>query len=81
MVRGCPVVVARSGSLPEVVRDDDLVDPDDVTGWAEAMQAVLALSDRERSDRIAAGREFAARFTPERTAAGLIEAYRAARRP
>lgn len=80
MARGCPVVVARSGSLPEVVGPDDLVDPDDVTGWAEAMQAVLSLSGPERAARIEAGRRCAARFTPERTAAGLIEAYRAARR-
>ncbi len=78
MARGCPVVVARSGSLPEVARPEDLVDPDDVTAWAAAMQSVLALSDRDRSDRIAAGRRCAARFTPDRTAAGLIGAYRAA---
>ena len=79
MERGCPVVVARSGSLPEVVRTEDLVDPDDVTGWATAMQAVLTLSDQERADRIAAGRACAARFTSERTAAGLLQAYRTAR--
>lgn len=79
MVRGCPVVVARAGSSPEVARAEDLVDPDDVTGWAAAMQAVLALSDRDRAERIEAGRRQAGRFTRERTALGLIEAYRVAR--
>jgi glycosyltransferase involved in cell wall biosynthesis len=79
MARGCPVVVARSGSLPEVVRSEDLVDPDDVTAWAAAMQSVLTLTDQDRADRIAAGRACAARFTPERTATGLVEAYRTAR--
>lgn len=79
MTRGCPVVVARSGSLPEIARPDDLVDPDDVTGWAAAMQSVLTLTDRARSDRVGAGRRVVERFSPERTAAGLIEAYRAAR--
>jgi glycosyltransferase involved in cell wall biosynthesis len=79
MSRGVPVVVARSGSLPEVARAEDLVDPDDVTAWTTAMQAVLTSSDQDRDDRIAAGRRLAARFTPERTAAGLIEAYRSAR--
>lgn len=79
MARGCPVVVARSGSLPEVARSEDLVEPDDVTAWAAAMQSVLTLTDRARSDRVGAGRRVVERFSPERTAAGLIEAYRAAR--
>ena len=80
MLRGCPVVAARAGSLPEVARPEDLVDPDDVTGWTTAMQSVLTLSDRARSERIAEGRRAVARFTPGRTAAGLLDAYRAARR-
>jgi glycosyltransferase involved in cell wall biosynthesis len=79
MARGCPVVAARAGSLPEVARAEDLVDPDDVTGWTAAMQSVLALSDRDRADRVGAGLRAVERFSPERTAAGLIEAYRAAR--
>jgi alpha-1,3-rhamnosyl/mannosyltransferase len=79
MARECPVVVARSGSLPEVARPEDLVDADDVTAWAAAMQSVLTLTDRARTDRVGAGRRVVERFSPERTAAGLIEAYRAAR--
>jgi len=80
MLRDRPVVAARAGSLPEVARPEDLVDPDDVTGWTAAMQSVLTLSDRARSERIAEGRRAVARFTPGRTAAGLVDAYRAARR-
>jgi alpha-1,3-rhamnosyl/mannosyltransferase len=80
MVRGRPVVAARSGSLPEVAGPDDLVDPDDVTAWAGAMQAVLTMSDRSRAARVGAGRDRAARFSPERTASALVAAYRAAHR-
>ncbi len=80
MDRGVPVLAAAAGSLPEVARSEDLVDPDDVTAWTDAMQAVLALSDHDRADRIAAGRELAARFTPQRTAAGTLDAYRTAAR-
>ncbi len=79
MVRDRPVVAARAGSLPEVAGPDDLVDPDDVTAWAGAMQAVLTMSDRSRAALVGAGRDRAARFTPERTASALVAAYRAAR--
>lgn len=78
MARGCPVVVARAGSLPEVARAEDLVAPDDVTAWTDAMQAVLTLSESERAERIASGRARAAAFSPQRTATCLTEAYRAA---
>jgi alpha-1,3-rhamnosyl/mannosyltransferase len=81
MVRGCPVVVSSAGSLPEVARPEDLVDPDDVTGWTDAVQAVLALSATARNERVRSGRDRAAQFSPERTAAGLIDAYRAAAHP
>jgi alpha-1,3-rhamnosyl/mannosyltransferase len=78
MARDRPVVVARAGSLPEVSSPEDLVDPDDVTAWAGAMQAVLTMSERTRAARVGAGRDRVARFTPERTAAALMTAYRAA---
>lgn len=77
-LRGCPVVASSAGSLPEVARPEDLVDPDDVTAWAEAMHCVLRLSAPERAERVAAGRRLAAAFTPGRTAAGLLGAYRQA---
>ena len=81
MSAGLPVVCAAAGSLPEVARDEDLIDPDDVTGWAAAMQSVLGMSDRDREARVDAGRRAAQRFDPERTAAGLVELYRAAMAP
>lgn len=78
MTRGCPVVAARAGSLPEVARPEDLVDPDDVTGWRDAMQCVLDLPGAERSERVRSGHDTAARFTPRSTAAGLLQSYRRA---
>ena len=77
-MRGIPVLAARAGSLPEVVTARDVVDPDDVTGWTSAMRAVLDESPTEQSARVAEGRRRAASWSPERTAAGLLEAYRMA---
>jgi len=77
-VRGVPVLASRAGSLPEVVAARDVVDPDDVTGWSSAMRAVLEESPTEQSARVADGRRRAASWHPERTAAGLLEAYRMA---
>ena len=78
-VRGCPVVVASAGSLPEVAAPADLVDPDDVAGWATAMQDVLRLTDAERQARADRGRALAAAFTPARTAQAQLAAYAMAR--
>lgn len=78
MLAGVPVVAADAGSLPEVAGAGELVDPDDVTGWSNAVQAVLNLSTVERRDRVEAGRREAERFSAERTAAGLIDVYRRA---
>ena len=78
MVRGVPVIAADAGSLPEIARAQDLVPADDVTAWAEAMHAVIHLSDRQRNERIRAGRERAVGYGPGRTAAALLAAYRLA---
>jgi glycosyltransferase involved in cell wall biosynthesis len=78
MSRGCPVIVSAAGSLPEVARSEDLVDPDDVEAWSAAMECVLTESEAQRAERVTAGRRLAARFTPAATAAGLIDAYRRA---
>ena len=80
MAHGCPVIAASAGSLAEFVRPEDLVDPDDVTAWAAAMQAVLSLDGSERAARVVAGRTLAAEFTPDRTATALLDAYRSAAR-
>lgn len=78
MVRGVPVIAADAGSLPEVARREDLVPLGDVTAWAAAVEAALDEPPPERAARIAAGRERAGRFTPERTASALADAYRRA---
>lgn len=75
MVRGAPVIAAAAGSLPEVARPEDLVAVDDVTAWAAAMEAVLDETGPERAARISAGRIRASRFTPQRSATALIDAY------
>ncbi|MFM7068808.1 MAG: glycosyltransferase family 4 protein, partial [Actinomycetes bacterium] len=79
-VRGCPVIVANAGSLPEVADAKDLVDPHDVAGWAAAMGAVLECSPEQRRTRTERGRLRAAAFTPERTARAQLDAYRRAAR-
>lgn len=78
MVRGCLVIGSNCGSLPEVLRAEDLIDPDDVAAWADAMRAVLAASDSERAARVAIGRTLASGFTSARTAGALLDAYRLA---
>jgi glycosyltransferase involved in cell wall biosynthesis len=79
MNRGVPVVVSAAGSLPEVVGGAGAVvapvGPDDVTGWAEAMHAVLRLDPTTRASVVAAGRDRAHAYTPKRTADALAAAY------
>lgn len=49
MVRGCPVVAANAGSLPEVVGSGGrVVDPDDVDLWAEAIGELVSNPDARR---------------------------------
>jgi alpha-1,3-rhamnosyl/mannosyltransferase len=81
MVRGVPVVVADAGALPEVVGTlpgaaPSPVDPDDVTGWAAAMQAVVDLDGARRREVVEAGLARAGRFSPSATADGLVAAWR-----
>jgi glycosyltransferase involved in cell wall biosynthesis len=79
MAAGCPVIAASATALPEAVGDAGLlVAPDDVPGWTAALEQVLGnatLSARLRTN----GYRRAAEFTPERSAAGLREAYVRAR--
>jgi glycosyltransferase involved in cell wall biosynthesis len=78
MVRGCLVLGSNCGSLPEVLRAEDLLDPDDAMSWAGAMQSVLNVNGSGRAARVAAGTALASAFTPARTAAALLDAYRLA---
>jgi alpha-1,3-rhamnosyl/mannosyltransferase len=78
MALGAPVVCANAASLPEVVGDAALLFPaGDVGALAEALSRVLGdPALRERASQ--AGRERAAEFTWERTAAATVAVYREA---
>jgi glycosyltransferase involved in cell wall biosynthesis len=76
MAAGVPVVAASAGAVPEVVGPAAvLVAPGDVEALAGALERVLTVQDLRRQ-LVAAGRDRAARFSSERTAQGLIAAYR-----
>jgi glycosyltransferase involved in cell wall biosynthesis len=77
MACGTVPIVSNRSSLPEVVGDvGALVDPDDPTSIAQAMQT--ALTDSEWvSTQCAAGIERAAAFTWDRTARIALSAYHA----
>jgi glycosyltransferase involved in cell wall biosynthesis len=78
MTLGVPVVASARGALPEVVGDAGLlVDPDDVAGFATALERLLtdeALA-RACSER---GMVRARQFNWDMSAARLAEAYRSA---
>jgi glycosyltransferase involved in cell wall biosynthesis len=78
MIRGVPVIASDVSSLPEVAGDAALlVAPDDVDGFASAITDVLG--DPSVARRLAlAGRERAAGFSWERTAAETVASYRLA---
>jgi glycosyltransferase involved in cell wall biosynthesis len=76
MVRGVPVACSNRSSLPEVAGDAALLfDPEDVAAIASALERLL--TDRDLAAELAsAGRERAATFSWERTAALTVESYR-----
>ena len=76
MAAGTPVVVGDAGALPEVVGDAGTVVPigDDVQ-LAVELHRLLSDEDHRRS-MAEAGLRRAAQFQPERTADGLVAAYR-----
>jgi glycosyltransferase involved in cell wall biosynthesis len=75
MACGCPVLVSRSSSLPEVVGDAGLLlPPDDSGAWAHALSKLLsapAVSARWR----ARGPERAARFSWAQAARETLAVY------
>lgn len=72
---GCPVIVSNRGSLPEVVGDAGLLlDPDDVTAWAEAMVQVISNSDL-RKKMVTKGRIKARKFSWQKTAVATLKLY------
>ncbi len=78
MARGVPVLAADAGSLPEVAAPEDLVPATDAVAWADRMAELVREDPAARARRIARNRALAASFTPRRTAAGLLNAYRRA---
>jgi glycosyltransferase involved in cell wall biosynthesis len=76
MAAGVPVVAASAGAVPEVVGPAAvLVAPGDVEALAGALERVLT-DQGLRRQLVVAGRDRAALFSSERTAQGLIAAYR-----
>ena len=81
MVLGCPIIASNATALPEVVGNAGiLLDPDDVDGWADAMERVLD-DEGFRSKLVAAGQERARSLSPANTASRLVGAYRLALDP
>jgi glycosyltransferase involved in cell wall biosynthesis len=76
MARGCPVVLARAGALPETGGEAAAYfDPGDSGELAAAIEQVVG--DRAERERLsAAGRARAAQFSWERAAERTLEVYR-----
>jgi glycosyltransferase involved in cell wall biosynthesis len=80
MALGTPVVCANAASLPEVVGEAALLFPaGDAGGLSEALDRIVDDPAR-RAGLLRAGRERAAQFTWERTAAATVAVYREALR-
>ncbi|MDZ7675251.1 MAG: glycosyltransferase family 1 protein [Acidimicrobiales bacterium] len=78
MTVGTPVVVADAGALREVVADAGVVVPaHDDTQLAAAVHRIL-VDPEHRAALVAAGHRRSGDFDPERTAEGLLAAYRSA---
>ena len=75
MAAGTPVVAARAAALPEVLGDAGLlVDPDDLDGWIDALLEVSQGSSQVAAG-VERGRARADRFSPERSARRLLDAW------
>ena len=72
MACGCPVLAARTSSIPEVTGDAAiLLDPDDAPAWAAAIESVLDSADvraRLRDGSLRRAVQFSWRRTAEETA-------------
>jgi glycosyltransferase involved in cell wall biosynthesis len=76
MACGTPVIASRAASIPEVLGDAGvLLDPDDVSGWAQAIAGMINDVDLRAKLR-AAGLARATEFTWARTARLTLDAYR-----
>jgi glycosyltransferase involved in cell wall biosynthesis len=72
---GCPVIASNRSSLPEVVGSAGIqLEPQDVTGWSEAIR--LLLNDvEERKHYVSKGYEQARRFSWRKTAEATLRVY------
>lgn len=73
---GCPVIVSRRGSLPEIVGDEGMMvdDPEDVGDWADKIAQVI--SDSQLQDQmIKTGFQQAAQFSWEKCARQHLALY------
>jgi alpha-1,3-rhamnosyl/mannosyltransferase len=76
MACGLPVIAARAGAVPEVVGEAGLlIEPDDVQGFTEALDAVLT-DAMLATDLAHRAQRRAAEFTWERTAVATAAVYR-----
>ncbi len=75
MAAGAPVAVFDNSSLREVVADAGLVVEDGNAALMVAEVSALLANPAERERRVAAGRERAAQFTWENTAAATLRVY------
>ncbi|HCB37871.1 MAG TPA: hypothetical protein DEP66_06690, partial [Acidimicrobiaceae bacterium] len=76
MAHGCPVLAGDHEALAETVGAGGEVLPPDADVWAAAVVGLAEPATRARL--VDAGRARAAEFTPQRTAAAQLDAYRAA---
>lgn len=75
---GCPVVVSRRGSLPEIVGPEGVMvdEPEDVEAWAQTLYRVLT-DETLRAQMVARGHMQAAGFSWQQTAVNLLRVYQA----
>jgi glycosyltransferase involved in cell wall biosynthesis len=77
LAAGVPVLASDTPALREVGGEAaTYLPPGDPAAWAAAISAVAEEGEAEREARAEAGRRRAATFTWERTAEGLLAAYR-----
>lgn len=70
-----PVITSNVSSLPEIGRDSVIqVDPDDVDQIAESIREVLS-DNPLREELIRKGKENSSRFTWDKTARNVLDAY------
>ncbi len=79
MACGTPVIASRRASIPEVAGDAAiLLDPDDDTGWAQAIETVLHAGNPAAARLRDAGLRRASAFSWRRTAEATVAVYRRA---